>query len=126
VVGLVGEELTLEFAAHGPEGGDDVNLLCGSKGFVNWGDGSDDEPFPSMSWLDCEGKPGSRIGAIDSYTPDLYVKHTYSKPGIYCVSATTFYSSKVRDKACSFGCTQQGYLHVKIDAKSEASTKGAK
>jgi hypothetical protein len=124
-VGVVDEELSIGFLGSDPLGGDDQNMLCGSKGSVSWGDGGDDEPFSSVFTINCEGKEGSKISQ-GGYEPDLWMKHTFSKPGMYCVSAQASYTSRARDAACSFDCTEEGYIRVKINPKSTASAKEAK
>jgi hypothetical protein len=119
IEGTVGQELVLEFADARPTGGDEANALCSSDGAVNWGDSSDDEAFPNVPWDGCPGHPNSRIDSQESFALDKIMKHTYKKPGNYCISATAHANFKAREgKACSYDCTQQGFVHVNIKPAS--------
>jgi len=114
IEGVEDQELALKFAATEPLGGEE-NALCTSNGAVNWGDSDEDEAFPSTEWNDCTGHIGTRIAALDSYTPELIMKHTYHKAGNYCVSAKMFASRKDRHgAACAYDCTLENYIRVKI------------
>ena len=121
IVGIENQELALNFAATEPLGGED-NALCTSNGAVNWGDSDEDEPFPSTEWNDCTGHIGTRIAALDSYRPELVMKHTYHKAGNYCVSAKMFASRKDRHgAACAYDCTLENSIRVKIKPQPRSS-----
>jgi hypothetical protein len=126
IEGAEHQEIALKFAATDPLGGED-NALCGSNGDVNWGDGDEDEPFPSTEWNDCTGHIGTRIAALDSYTPEVVMKHTYAKAGSYCVSAKMFASRKDRHGAdCAYECTLENSVRVEIKPESSSSAKTSK
>ena len=121
IEGVENEEIALNFAATEPLGGEE-NALCTSNGSVNWGDSDEDEPFPSTEWNDCTGHIGTRIAALDSYTPEVVMKHTYHKAGNYCVSAKMFASRKDRHgAACAYDCTLGNSIRVKIKPHSGSS-----
>lgn len=123
IEGVENQEIALRFAATEPLGGEE-NALCTSNGVVNWGDSDQDEPFPSTEWNDCTGRIGTRIAALDSYTPELVMKHSYHKPGTYCVSARMFASRKDRHgAACAYDCTLENSVRVKIKPQAGSSAK---
>jgi hypothetical protein len=126
IEGIENQEIALNFAATEPLGGEE-NALCTSNGAVNWGDGDEDEPFPSTEWNDCTGHIGTRIAALDSYTPEVVMKHTYHKAGNYCVSAKMFASRKDRHgAACAYDCTLENSVRVKIKPQSGSSAQSNK
>lgn len=126
IEGIENQEIALKFAATEPLGGEE-NALCASNGVVNWGDNEQGEPFPSTEWNDCTGHIGTRIAALDSYTPELIMKHTYHKAGTYCVSAKMFASRKDRHgAACAYDCTLENSVRVKIKPEGSSSDKTSK
>lgn len=126
IEGVEHQEITLKFAATDPLGGEE-NALCTSNGAVNWGDSDEDEPFPATEWNDCTGHIGTRIAALDSYTPELVMKHTYHKAGTYCVSARMFASRKDRHgAACAYECTLENSVRVKIKPEAGSSRNTSK
>jgi hypothetical protein len=126
IEGVENQEIALSFAATEPLGGEE-NALCTSKGAVDWGDSDQDEPFPSTDWNDCTGHIGTRIAALDSYTPVLVMKHTYHKAGTYCVSAKMFASRQDRHgAACAYDCTLENSVRVKIKPAASSSGKNSK
>ncbi len=117
IEGTEEQEIAIEFSASEPLGGEE-NALCTSNGAVNWGESDEDEPMPLASWEDCNGHHGSRIAAVDSYTPDLVLKHIYHKAGTYCVSATMFANRRVRGAgACSYDCRLENSIRVRVKPK---------
>lgn len=126
IEGVENQEIALNFAATEPLGGEQ-NALCTSNGAVNWGDSDQDEPFPSTEWNDCTGHIGTRIAALDSYTPEVVMKHTYRKAGTYCVSVKMFASRQDRHgAACAYDCTLENSVHVKIKPEAGSSDKTSK
>jgi len=126
IEGVENREIALNFAANEPLGGEE-NALCTSNGAVNWGDSDQDEPFPSTDWNDCAGHIGTRIAAVDSYTPEVIMKHTYRKAGTYCVSVKMFAGRQDRHgEACAYDCTLENSVHVKIKPEAGASDKTRK
>ena len=126
IVGVENREITLNFAATEPLGGEE-NALCNSNGAVNWGDSDQDEPFPSTDWNDCTGHIGTRIAALDSYTPEVDMKHTYRKAGTYCVSVKMFANRQDRHgAACAYDCTLENSVRVKVKPEEAASGKTSK
>jgi hypothetical protein len=124
--GVENNEIALNFAATDPLGGEE-NALCTSNGAVNWGDSDEDEPFPSTEWNDCTGHIGTRIAALDSYRPEVVMKHTYEKAGTYCVSAKMFASRKDRHgAACAYDCTLENSAKLKVKAQSGSSGQTSK